>query len=205
MEGFHYRSRPRRHYWLQYIIFRYPVSLEAGAGTTPCTIPLPGKINQCVEHPIHSDFALFDLLDQKTNWRNTRFLSQTLGSQRSNDTVLAGRIQLDVYRYAHSELKVSNYKLDTVCNEILGKDERKEDVPWTAIAGLQAGTSKDRQRLAIYCLKVSTVYPNYSATLANCDPDCRMHTFRKEFWIKSMALCITPNSLGSLGCLSTIC
>ena len=51
--------------------------------------------------------------------------------------------------------KLSSYSLNSVCAEFLGM--QKEDVHHSIISELQQGTDEDRRRLAVYCLKDSSV------------------------------------------------
>ncbi|KAJ6583904.1 ribonuclease H-like domain-containing protein, partial [Mycena vulgaris] len=69
------------------------------------------------------------------------------------DIPLAGRLQLDLMQYVRCEQNPPqlSLSLNAVAKRFLG--EKKEDVHFTAIAGLQAGSPETRRELAVYCLK----------------------------------------------------
>ncbi|KAF7364727.1 DNA polymerase [Mycena venus] len=67
------------------------------------------------------------------------------------DIPLPGRLQLDLMQYIRREENQRSLSLNSVSKRFLG--ERKEDVHFTAIRGLQTGSADTRQRLAVYCLK----------------------------------------------------
>lgn len=57
------------------------------------------------------------------------------------------------------EHKLRSYTLNSVCSQFLG--EQKEDVHHSVITELQNGTPESRRRLAVYCLKVHTIWVRY--------------------------------------------
>ncbi|KAH7924149.1 ribonuclease H-like protein [Leucogyrophana mollusca] len=68
------------------------------------------------------------------------------------ETVIEGRLQVDVIQYLQREYNLRNgYKLNVVAKLFL--DEKKEDVEISQITQLQNGTPDDRRTLAVYCLK----------------------------------------------------
>ncbi|KAG5647896.1 hypothetical protein DXG03_007820 [Asterophora parasitica] len=87
----------------------------------------------------------------KTEVKNTHFSSKAYGQRDSKETVLDGRLQLDVLQFMQREHKLRSYTLNSVCAQFLG--EQKEDVHHSVITELQNGTPESRRRLAVYCLK----------------------------------------------------
>ncbi|KAJ7490558.1 ribonuclease H-like domain-containing protein [Mycena latifolia] len=74
------------------------------------------------------------------------------GQVRSwEDIPLAGRLQLDLMHYVRCEMSATQLSLNAVAKRFL--NEKKDDVHFTAIAGLQAGSADTRRELAVYCLK----------------------------------------------------
>ena len=71
---------------------------------------------------------------------------------------LPGRLSLDVLHYISRTYSFTPgagaYKLDAVSARFL--NQNKEDIQVSMITELQNGTSESRQRLAIYCAKVTT-------------------------------------------------
>ena len=88
----------------------------------------------------------------KAQTKETHFSSKAFGQRDSKDTVLDGRLQIDVLQYMQREHKLRSYTLNSVCAQFLG--EQKEDVHHSVITELQNGTPESRRRLAVYCLKV---------------------------------------------------
>jgi len=105
---------------------------------------------------VHSSSLLkvltYSSLDVQTKTKDTHFSSKAYGQRDSKETVLEGRLQLDVLQFMQREHKLRSYSLNSVCAQFLG--EQKEDVHHSIITELQNGTSESRRRLAIYCLKV---------------------------------------------------
>ncbi|KAL4063167.1 DNA polymerase family B-domain-containing protein [Scleroderma yunnanense] len=87
----------------------------------------------------------------KTQIKDTHFSSKAYGQRDSKETVLEGRLQLDVLQFMQREHKLRSYTLNSVCAKFLG--EQKEDVHHSVITELQNGTPESRRRLAVYCLK----------------------------------------------------
>ncbi|KAI0031276.1 DNA polymerase family B-domain-containing protein [Vararia minispora EC-137] len=87
----------------------------------------------------------------KTHVKDTHFSSKAFGQRDSKETVIEGRLQLDVLQYMQREHKLRSYTLNSVCAQFLG--EQKEDVHHSVITELQNGTPESRRRLAVYCLK----------------------------------------------------
>lgn len=88
----------------------------------------------------------------KSQTKDTHFSSKAFGQRDSKETVLDGRLQIDVLQYMQREHKLRSYTLNSVCAQFLG--EQKEDVHHSVITDLQNGTPESRRRLAVYCLKV---------------------------------------------------
>ncbi|KAF9221377.1 hypothetical protein BS17DRAFT_785295 [Gyrodon lividus] len=87
----------------------------------------------------------------KTQIKDTHFSSKAYGQRDSKETVLDGRLQLDVLQFMQREHKLRSYTLNSVCAQFLG--EQKEDVHHSVITELQNGGPESRRRLAVYCLK----------------------------------------------------
>ena len=88
----------------------------------------------------------------RTVVKDTHFSSRAYGQRDSKETVIDGRLQLDLLQFMHREHKLRSYTLNAVCARFLG--EQKEDVHHSVITELQNGTAEARRRLAVYCLKV---------------------------------------------------
>ncbi|KAF8573753.1 hypothetical protein K439DRAFT_1399532 [Ramaria rubella] len=99
-----------------------------------------------------ADFPYFGRLKGiKTQVKDTHFSSKAFGQRDSKETVLDGRLQLDLLQFMQREHKLRSYTLNSVCAQFLG--EQKEDVHHSVITELQNGTAESRRRLAVYCLK----------------------------------------------------
>ena len=88
----------------------------------------------------------------KTVVKSTHFSSKAYGTRDSRETVIDGRLQLDIFQVMQRDYKLRSYSLNAVCAQFLG--EQKEDVHHSVITELQNGTDESRRRLAVYCLKV---------------------------------------------------
>jgi DNA polymerase delta subunit 1 len=93
-------------------------------------------------------------IDSKTVTKDTHFSSKAFGQRDSKETVMDGRLQMDILQFMQREHKLRSYTLNSVCAHFLG--EQKEEVHHSIITDLQNGTPESRRRLAVYCLKVST-------------------------------------------------
>ncbi|KAI0084485.1 DNA polymerase family B-domain-containing protein [Irpex rosettiformis] len=91
------------------------------------------------------------MMGVKAATKDTHFSSKAFGQRDSKDTVLDGRLQIDILQYMQREHKLRSYTLNAVCAQFLG--EQKEDVHHSVITELQNGTPESRRRLAVYCLK----------------------------------------------------
>jgi DNA polymerase delta subunit 1 len=100
----------------------------------------------------HAMMPTMRFLGVKTQTKDTHFSSKAYGQRDTKETVLDGRIQLDLLQYMQREQKLRSYTLNAVCAHFLG--EQKEDVHHSVITELQNGTPESRRRLAVYCLKV---------------------------------------------------
>ncbi|PAV20072.1 delta DNA polymerase [Pyrrhoderma noxium] len=89
--------------------------------------------------------------NRRTAVKETHFSSKAFGQRDSKETVMDGRLQLDILQLMHREHKLRSYTLNAVCAQFLG--EQKEDVHHSVITELQNGTPESRRRLAVYCLK----------------------------------------------------
>ena len=84
--------------------------------------------------------------------KDAHFSSKAYGQRDSKETIIHGRLQMDLLQYMQREVKLRSYTLNSVCAHFLG--EQKEDVPHSIITDLQNGNADSRRRLAVYCLKV---------------------------------------------------
>ncbi|TCD65917.1 DNA-directed DNA polymerase delta [Steccherinum ochraceum] len=99
-----------------------------------------------------SDFPLLGRMSGvRAATKDTHFSSKAFGQRDSKETVLDGRLQIDILQYMQREHKLRSYTLNSVCAQFLG--EQKEDVHHSVITELQNGTPESRRRLAVYCLK----------------------------------------------------
>lgn len=87
----------------------------------------------------------------KAQHKPTHFSSKAHGTRDSRETLLDGRLQLDMLQVMQRDYKLRSYSLNAVCAHFLG--EQKEDVHHSIITELQNGTPDSRRRLAVYCLK----------------------------------------------------
>jgi len=90
-------------------------------------------------------------MDSSVRMRETTFTSKAFGTHKSTETTIEGRVILDILQAITREHKLPSYTLNAVSAKFLG--EQKEDVHHSAITGLYQGSSTDRKRLAVYCLK----------------------------------------------------
>ncbi|KAJ7160186.1 ribonuclease H-like domain-containing protein [Mycena filopes] len=89
-----------------------------------------------------------------TRSRQVSYTSSRGSPRRWEDFLLPGRLQLDLMHYVRWEAGPKDRRgmsLNAVAERVLG--ERKEDVHFTAIRGLQTGSADTRRELAVYCLK----------------------------------------------------
>ncbi|GAA5828493.1 hypothetical protein JCM5353_002695 [Sporobolomyces roseus] len=87
----------------------------------------------------------------KSDVKDTHFSSKAYGNRDSKETVMEGRLQLDMLQVMQRDYKLRSYTLNSVCAHFLG--EQKEDVHHSIITDLQNGNAESRRRLAVYCLK----------------------------------------------------
>lgn len=93
--------------------------------------------------------------DVKSEVKGTHFSSKAYGTRDSKETLIDGRLQLDMLSVMQRDYKLRSYSLNAVCAHFL--NEQKEDVHHSVITDLQNGSPESRRRLAIYCLKVGSV------------------------------------------------
>ncbi|KAF8126479.1 hypothetical protein EV363DRAFT_1525315 [Boletus edulis] len=87
----------------------------------------------------------------KAQVKDTHFSSKAYGQRDSKETVLDGRLQLDILQFMQREHKLRGYTLNSVCAQFLV--EQKEDVHYSVIMELQNDGVESRRRLAVYSLK----------------------------------------------------
>nr|CAD2199671.1 unnamed protein product [Meloidogyne enterolobii] len=83
--------------------------------------------------------------------RDVSLQSKQMGNRVNKMCSMDGRIIFDVLQLILRDYKLRSYTLNNVSYFFLG--EQKEDVAYNFIPELQAGTAKDRRRLAVYCMK----------------------------------------------------
>jgi DNA polymerase delta subunit 1 len=131
--------------------FDLPYLLDRAKALKANQFPYLGRIRS-----MHSDnftsLVLPIIIDMRTQVKDTHFSSKAYGQRDSKETVMEGRLQLDVLQYMQREHKLRSYTLNSVCAQFL--NEQKEDVHHSVITELQNGTPESRRRLAVYCLKV---------------------------------------------------
>ena len=77
--------------------------------------------------------------------------ARTREGREAKEITLEGRVIMDMFVIVMREHKLRSYSLNAVSAEFLG--EQKEDVHYSIMSELQKGTSEQRKRLAVYCLK----------------------------------------------------
>lgn len=87
----------------------------------------------------------------KTRAKEKVFQSKQTGARKSKEINVEGCVVFDAFVLFQRDERLSSLSLNSVSFHFLG--DQKEDVPHTAISGLQRGTPDDRRRLAVYCLK----------------------------------------------------
>jgi len=98
------------------------------------------------------DFSnLGRIKNKRISFKDSTFQSKAQGIRDTKEVVMEGRVQLDMLQHIQREHKLSQYSLNSVSLNFL--KEQKEDVHWTIIKDLQAGTDDSRRRIAVYCLK----------------------------------------------------
>ena len=91
------------------------------------------------------------LIGNVSREREAQFESKAFGKTVSRDFPIIGVIVFDLYKIIKREHKLRSYTLNSVSAYFL--KQVKDDVHWSSISKLQAGTNDDRRRLAIYCLR----------------------------------------------------
>jgi DNA polymerase delta subunit 1 len=87
----------------------------------------------------------------KTRAKEKVFQSKQTGARKSKEINVEGCVVFDAFVIFQRDERLSSLSLNFVSSHFLG--DQKEDVPHTAISGLQRGSADDRRRLAVYCLK----------------------------------------------------
>lgn len=96
---------------------------------------------------------------RKFGRRHENVTSYKAGQQGSKQTGVLkiskincfGRIVFDMHGYMFRNYKLRSYSLNAISEDFL--NERKEDVDYAQIKPLFEGTSNDRKRLVVYCIK----------------------------------------------------
>lgn len=87
----------------------------------------------------------------KTRAQDKVFQSKQTGQRKSKEVNVEGCVVFDAMKIFRTDERLASYSLNSVSSHFLG--DQKEDVPHTAISGLQRGDADTRRRLAVYCLK----------------------------------------------------
>jgi DNA polymerase elongation subunit (family B) len=87
--------------------------------------------------------------------RDARFSSKAYGTHEFKEISIEGRVQFDLLQAIQRDHKLSSYSLNSVSAHFLS--EQKEDVHHSDISKLQDGNAESRRRLAVYCLKVTSL------------------------------------------------
>lgn len=89
--------------------------------------------------------------------REVTQLSRNTGDRKDFHVRFEGRVEFDVMLFIMKNYdRFSSFTLNAMAKEFLG--DQKEDLHHSMITPLQHGSAKDRQRIAIYCVK-DTVLP----------------------------------------------
>ena len=113
---------------------------------------MPYLLNRATALNCQNEFEyLGRIKNSKARMKKTTFSSSAFGKRESVETIIEGRIMLDVIQYMYRNHKLSSYSLNAVSATFLS--QQKEDVHHSIISDLQRGTAEDRHRLAVYCLK----------------------------------------------------
>jgi DNA polymerase elongation subunit (family B) len=78
-------------------------------------------------------------------------VSRNKGNRQGYVVEAAGRVGYDMMPFIQDNYKLSSYTLNSVAAHFLG--DQKEDLHHSMIAVLQKGSSADRRRLGVYCIK----------------------------------------------------
>jgi DNA polymerase delta subunit 1 len=144
--------RTERELMLAFQAFVRSVDPDILTGYNICNFDLPYLIDRASALKIDDRFNLLGRLDRsRARVKDAKFSSKAYGTRESKETVIEGRVTLDVLQVMQRDYKLRAYSLNAVSDEFLG--EQKEDVHHSIISTLQAGHDEDRRRLAVYCLK----------------------------------------------------
>lgn len=91
------------------------------------------------------------LLKRPCRIHKRRISSNAFGTNFFFELISEGRNSLDMMRFIKREYKLRTYSLNAVSEHFLG--ERKIDIHYSEISGLQNGTDADRSYLLKYCFK----------------------------------------------------
>jgi len=134
--------------WSQYVRVTDPDILT---GYNIVNFDLPFLMKRAQTLKVQEFAFLGRIANRLTKMRKTQMSSSGFGTHESNEFSMDGRVIIDMLQIIIREYKLRSYSLNNVSSEFLG--EQKEDVHYSIISDLQAGTAQTRRRLAIYCLK----------------------------------------------------
>jgi DNA polymerase delta subunit 1 len=112
---------------------------------------IPYLMNRASTLGVKSFAYLGRIRGMRSTMQNKTFTSAAFGRRDNVETTIHGRVILDMLEHMRRNFKLSSYSLNAVSARFLG--QQKEDVHHSIISDLHRGTSDDRRRLAVYCLK----------------------------------------------------
>lgn len=122
-------------------------------GYNICNFDFPYLLNRAITLRLEKFPYFGRLVRSRQEVKDQVFSSRAYGTRESKAVNIEGRMQLDLFQFIQREYKLRSYTLNAVSSHFLG--QQKEDVPHSIITDLQNGTSENRRRLAVYCLKDS--------------------------------------------------
>ena len=121
-------------------------------GYNICNFDLPYLFNRAKNLHLSDLFlSICKVRDETARMKETTFTSKAYGTHKSTEATISGRVIMDIIQIIQRDHKLSSYSLNAVSARFLS--EQKEDVHHSNITDLFNGTSQDRKRLAVYCLK----------------------------------------------------
>jgi DNA polymerase delta subunit 1 len=91
------------------------------------------------------------LINRRCRIKVKTFSSKAYGTRTDTTVIIPGRVCYDMLTDIRRSQKLRSYTLNNVSAKFIG--DQKEDVHYSEMGKLQRGSSSDRQRLAVYCIK----------------------------------------------------
>lgn len=149
---------------------------------------LPYVLNRA-KHLKAAKFAYLSRIKNICSVVKSKMLQSKQMGQRENKYVnLEGRVPFDMYLVLIREYKLRQYTLNAVSYHFL--QEQKEDVHHSIISDLQNGTAQTRRRLAVYCLKVCSIFMVYESM----KQDLGSVSFKLTCYIVHLVILVPENS-----------